>query len=206
MKFNSCLLKYKVLKSFFDILFAFFAIIILLPLLAFIFVLLWINLKTNPIFVQIRPGYKGKLFKIYKFKTMRDVKPEVGLTDFERITKIGGFLRKLSLDELPQLFNVVFGQMSFVGPRPLLPEYLSLYSIDQMRRHNVLPGITGWSQINGRNSISWKEKFDLDIWYVQNQSLIIDFNILIKTFLVVITKKGINNSNETIMPLFNGKN
>lgn len=139
---------------------------------------------------------------------MRDANPDdvVGLTDFERITKIGGFLRKLSLDELPQLFNVVFGQMSFVGPRPLLPEYLSLYSIDQMRRHNVLPGITGWSQINGRNSISWKEKFDLDIWYVQNQSLKIDFNILIKTFLVVITKKGINNSNQTIMPMFNGKN
>ena len=208
MKFNIRLLKYKVLKSFFDIFIAFFAIIVLLPFLAFIFTLLWINLKTNPIFVQIRPGYKGKLFRIYKFKTMRDANPDdvVGLTDFERITKIGGFLRKLSLDELPQLFNVVFGQMSFVGPRPLLPEYLSLYSIDQMRRHNVLPGITGWSQINGRNSISWKEKFDLDIWYVQNQSLKIDFNILIKTFLVVITKKGINNSNQTIMPMFNGKN
>ena len=201
-------MSYKVSKSFLDKFIAFIAIIILWPLLLVIFILLLIHFKTNPIFVQIRPGYKGKSFKIYKFKTMRDVKAHEirALTDFERTTGIGRVLRKLSLDELPQLINVVFGEMSFVGPRPLLPEYLSLYSEEQKKRHNVIPGISGWSQINGRNSISWKEKFDLDIWYVKNQSFIIDLKILIKTFMVVISKKGVNSSNETIMEPFNGKN
>jgi len=187
-------LKYKVLKSFFDILFAFFAIIILLPLLAFIFVLLWINLKTNPIFVQIRPGYKGKLFKIYKFKTMRDVKPEVGLTDFERITKIGGFLRKLSLDELPQLFNVVFGQMSFVGPRPALFNQYDL--IDLRTKAGVemlLPGLTGWAQVQGRDNLSLAEKLSLDIEYLKKRSFLFDVYIISKTFWRILDVRSVSH-------------
>ena len=138
--------------------------------------LLWINLKKWPFFVQKRPGYQQKIFRMFKFKTMRDTTDEQGnlLPDFDRLTPLGKLIRKLSIDELPQLINVFLGQMSFVGPRPLLIEYLPLYSEEQNRRHLVKPGVTGWAQINGRNTISWEEKFKLDVHYVDHQSVSLD--------------------------------
>ena len=201
-------MKYIIIKSFLDKSVALIAIAALLPLLMSIFVLLLIHFKTNPIFIQIRPGYKGKLFGIYKFKTMKDAmqKSSIVLNDFERITKLGGVIRKLSLDELPQLFNVLFGQMSFVGPRPLLVEYLPLYSEEENKRHFVKPGITGWAQVNGRNTISWKKKFNLDLWYVKNTSFLLDFKILFLTVLKVFKREDINTSDNKIMPHYNGKN
>jgi lipopolysaccharide/colanic/teichoic acid biosynthesis glycosyltransferase len=194
-------LKYKFLKSFFDIFIAFFAIIVLLPFLAFIFTLLWINLKTNPIFVQIRPGYKGKLFRIYKFKTMRDANPEdvVGLTDFERITKIGGFLRKLSLDDLPQLFNVVFGQMSFVGPRPDLQGFADELIGDDRIILKIKPGVTGPATLKYKDeeqvlerqkdpehynrTIIWVDKVKINKKYVENYSFYLDLELILKSTL-----------------------
>jgi lipopolysaccharide/colanic/teichoic acid biosynthesis glycosyltransferase len=201
-------LKYIIIKSFLDKSVALIAIAALLPLLMSIFVLLLIHFKTNPIFIQIRPGYKGNLFGIYKFKTMKDAmqKSSIVLNDFERITKLGGVIRKLSLDELPQLFNVLFGQMSFVGPRPLLVDYLKIYTAEEMKRHDVKPGITGWAQVNGRNSISWKKKFNLDLWYVKNTSFLLDFKILFLTVLKVFKREDINTSDNKIMPHYNGKN
>lgn len=201
-------MKYIIIKSFLDKSVALIAIAALLPLLMSIFVLLLIHFKTNPIFIQIRSGYKGKLFGIYKFKTMKDAmqKSSIVLNDFERITKLGGVIRKLSLDELPQLFNVLFGQMSFVGPRPLLVDYLKIYTAEEMKRHDVKPGITGWAQVNGRNSISWKKKFNLDLWYVKNTSFLLDFKILFLTVLKVFKREDINTSDNKIMPHYNGKN
>lgn len=201
-------MKYIIIKSFLDKSVALIAIAALLPLLMSIFVLLLIHFKTNPIFIQIRPGYKGKLFGIYKFKTMKDAmqKSSIVLNDFERITKLGGVLRKLSLDELPQLFNVLFGQMSFVGPRPLLVEYLPLYSEEENKRHFVKPGITGWAQVNGRNTISWKNKFILDIWYIENISFFLDLKIFLLTLLKVIKREGVNSNEDITMTKYNGKN
>ena len=201
-------MKYIIIKSFLDKSVALIAIAALLPLLMSIFVLLLIHFKTNPIFIQIRSGYKGKLFGIYKFKTMKDAmqKSSIVLNDFERITKLGGVLRKLSLDELPQLFNVLFGQMSFVGPRPLLVEYLPLYSEEENKRHFVKPGITGWAQVNGRNTISWKNKFILDIWYIENISFFLDLKIFLLTLLKVIKREGVNSNEDITMTKYNGKN
>ena len=201
-------MKYIIIKSFLDKSVALIAIAALLPLLMSIFVLLLIHFKTNPIFIQIRPGYKGKLFGIYKFKTMKDAmqKSSIVLNDFERITKLGGVIRKLSLDELPQLFNVLFGQMSFVGPRPLLVEYLPLYSEEENKRHFVKPGITGWAQVNGRNTISWKNKFILDIWYIENISFFLDLKIFLLTLLKVIKREGVNSNEDITMTKYNGKN
>lgn len=133
-------------------------------------------------------------------------KSDISEHDTSRITRLGKVLRNLSIDELPQLVNILMGDMSFVGPRPLLIEYLPLYSKEQLKRHNVIPGITGWSQVNGRNSISWKEKFELDIWYVNNQNFFLDFKIIIKTFLVVISRNGVSSSKSIIMEPFNGQN
>lgn len=160
----------------------------------------------KPFFFQSRPGKGGKIFKIIKFKTMNDRKDSNGdlLPDSKRLTKIGALVRKTSLDELPQLLNVLIGDMSLVGPRPLLIEYLPLYNFEQGRRHNVRPGITGWAQVNGRNAISWNEKFNLDVWYVDNLSFNLDLKILLLTFKKVFKSEGINASANVTMEKFTG--
>lgn len=184
------------------------ALVVLSPIILFIGMLLFFDLKAWPIFVQKRPGYQQKIFSIYKFKTMRDTTDEQGalLPDFKRVTSLGKLIRQLSIDELPQLINVLKGQMSFVGPRPLLPEYLPLYTEEQNKRHQVKPGITGWAQVNGRNALSWQEKFKLDIYYRENQSLVLDLKILIKTVGKVILPKDVNAGEQLTMEPFNGKN
>ena len=170
--------------------------------------LLLLKIRGNPIFSQVRIGKDDKSFKILKFKTMSDERDEEGnlLSDEHRLSKFGLLLRKFSLDELPQLFNVLKGDMSFVGPRPLLPEYLPLYSEVQRRRHEVKPGITGWAQVNGRNSISWDKKFELDVWYVDNVSFRIDLLILWKTFFKVIARDNISSNYSVTMEKFKGQN
>lgn len=197
---------YPVIKRFFDILLALGLMVILFPFLFLIALSLWIQNSGSPWFTQTRSGIKGKLFTIYKFKTMRDTRDVQGelLPDFERITPLGLWVRKLSLDELPQLINVLSGQMSFVGPRPLLPEYLPLYSPEQNRRHEVKPGISGWAQVNGRNAISWEEKFKLDVYYVDNQSLLLDLKIIVLTCKKVLMSKNIDSDNQTTMEKFKG--
>lgn len=167
--------------------------------------LVFVN-RGNPFFFQDRPGFNEKIFTLVKFKTMRDIFDDQGnlLPDNQRMTKLGVLVRKSSIDELPQLWNVLKGDMSLVGPRPLLVEYLPLYTQRQARRHIVKPGITGWAQVNGRNSLSWKEKFDLDVWYVENLSFALDFKILTNTVKNVLTRKGINNSDSVPMPKFKG--
>ena len=200
-------MKYYNIKRIFDFLLALVLIILFIPLFLITSFLIALELKGSPIFIQKRIGFNNSFFRIYKFKTMKTIsKSDISEHDTSRITKFGKVLRSLSIDELPQLLNILMGDMSFVGPRPLLLEYLPLYSKEQIKRHNVIPGITGWSQVNGRNSISWKEKFELDIWYVNNQSFLLDLNIIIKTFLVVISKKGVSSSKSIIMEPFNGQN
>lgn len=162
--------------------------------------------KGPVLFKQKRPGKDAKIFEVIKFRTMivdteRDGRK---LSDVERITKVGSFLRKTSIDELPQLFNIIRGEMSFIGPRPLLVEYLKYYSPEQKKRHEVTPGISGWAQVNGRNAISWEEKFKYDIWYVDNQSFFLDLKIFLLTIYSVLNKKGINNSTNDTMPFFTG--
>ena len=184
------------------------ALVLLLLLTPFILVLILVLLIANkgrPFFLQPRPGKNGKIFKIIKFKTMRD--PEPGLEDSNsssRITPIGNFIRKYSLDELLQLVNVIKGDMSLIGPRPLLVSYLPLYSENQKRRHDVKPGITGWAQVNGRNSISWDQKFEMDVWYVDHLSLSLDLKILIKTFTKVIKRTDVNQGVDITMPIWQG--
>ena len=187
---------------------ALFVMIMFFPLILFVSFLLILQNNGSPFFSQTRPGKHGKLFTIHKLKTMRDTRSDSGelLPDNQRTTPIGSVIRKLSLDELPQLWNVLKGDMSFVGPRPLLPEYLHLYSKEQLKRQNVKPGITGWAQVKGRNSISWKQKFELDLWYIKNQSFILDFKILGMTLIKVFKIKEVNASNQTTMESFNGKN
>ena len=160
------------------------------------------------VFTQKRPGLKGKIFTIMKFRTMSDERDEKGelLPDDQRLRGVGKMIRKLSLDELPQIFNVLAGEMSFVGPRPLLPEYLPLYSPTQAKRHDVLPGITGWAQINGRNALSWEEKFALDVWYVENQSFWLDMKIVALTVKKVLIKEGVSQEGHVTMEKFRGNN
>ena len=199
---------YSAIKHSLDRILAILFLIGTSPLLAIIAFLLLIQNNGSPFFSQIRPGKHGKLFTIYKLKTMRDTRSNSGdlLPDHQRTTPIGSIIRKLSLDELPQLWNVLKGDMSFVGPRPLLPEYLPLYSKEQEKRHDVKPGITGWAQVNGRNTISWKQKFDYDLWYIQHQSLILDIKILGMTLTKIFKTKDVNASGQTTMEPFNGKN
>ena len=199
---------YNRLKRIFDFLLALVLIIMLLPLYILISILILATLGQPILFKQKRPGYKEKIFEIYKFRTMTNDKDKNGnlLSDKERLKGIGKFIRSTSLDELPQLFNVLKGEMSFVGPRPLLVEYLPLYNERQKKRHNVKPGITGWAQVNGRNAISWEEKFELDIWYVENQSFLLDMKILWMTFLKVVKRDGINSKNSVTMEKFIGGN
>lgn len=197
-----------IIKRGFDIVISILALIILLPVLITIVFLVRTKLGSPIFFIQERIGKGNKHFKMIKFRTMRDETDKEGkeLPDSERLTKLGKILRALSLDEIPELLNVIKGDMSLVGPRPLLVEYLGKYSKEQLRRHDVLPGITGWAQINGRNSISWTEKFKLDLWYKDNWSLYLDFKILFLTLYKVIKSDGINQDDKVTMEYFNGSN
>ncbi|WHY76631.1 sugar transferase [Neobacillus sp. WH10] len=194
------------MKRFIDLFGSTILLIIFLPLMLIIGLIIRIRMGSPILFKQIRPGLFGNPFYIYKFRTMIDKKDKDGkmLPGELRLTKLGIFLRKYSLDELPQIFNVIKGDLSLVGPRPLLMEYLQLYTKEQARRHNVKPGITGWAQINGRNLIDWEEKFKLDIWYVQNQSLLLDFKILALTIKKVLKKEGVSAKNHYSMDRYKG--
>jgi len=196
------------IKRLTDFMVTIIILLILSPILLLLIAVLSIVNRGNPFFKQGRPGFDEKLFHVIKFRTMnnqRNVQGEL-LSDEERLTSVGKFVRKTSLDELPQLFNVLRGDMSLVGPRPLLVEYLSLYSPIQRRRHNVKPGITGWAQVNGRNSISWKAKFDYDIWYVNNVSFWVDLKILLITIGKVLKSEGISGRGVATAEKFNGSN
>lgn len=194
------------LKRAIDVCIALVCFISFLPVFLLLIGLLLITNHGKPFFLQKRPGMHEKLFSIIKFKTMTDREDEFGhlLPDAERMTKLGLFVRKMSLDEIPQLLNVLKGDMSLIGPRPLLVEYLPLYNEEQKRRHDVKPGITGWAQVNGRNAISWEDKFKLDIWYVDNQSLWLDAKILFLTVKKVLIKDGISGKGEVTMSKFTG--
>lgn len=194
------------MKRFFDFTIAFTLLVILAIPLLIIFICVRIFLGAPVLFQQVRPGLYEVPFKMYKFRTMNDKRDAQGnlLSDSMRLTAFGRFLRSTSLDELPELWNVLIGDMSLVGPRPLLMEYLPLYSAEQKRRHKVRPGITGWAQINGRNAISWEQKFKLDVWYVDNYHFFLDIKILALTALKVFKREGINSSQNDTMPAFKG--
>ncbi len=194
-------------KPFLDFFAALIGFILLSPIFVLVYVFLLLANKGNAMFVQERPGKNGKIFRIYKFKTMTDDKDSNGnlLPDAERLTLIGKFVRKTSLDEIPQLLNVLKGEMSLVGPRPLLTSYLHLYNDFQNRRHKVKPGITGWAQVNGRNAISWDQKFSYDVWYVEHCSFLVDVKILFLTILKVVKKEGINSADVATMEPFQGQ-
>jgi undecaprenyl phosphate N,N'-diacetylbacillosamine 1-phosphate transferase len=194
------------LKLLLDITIAIISLILLSPIIIITIVGLYIANDGKPFFFQMRPGLKGINFKIIKFKTMNDKTDSLGklLSDEKRMTKIGRFVRKTSLDEIPQLINVIKGDMSLIGPRPLLPEYLPLYSETQKRRHNVKPGITGWAQVNGRNAISWAQKFEYDVWYVDHISFMVDVKILLLTIKKVFVREGINSKGQTTTEAFKG--
>ncbi len=198
----------KFLKPLLDKILAAILIIMLSPIMIVIAISIYLWDGRPILFVQERPGYKEKIFKIYKFRTMTDEKDENGnlLPDEKRLKGIGKMIRSLSLDELPQLFNVLKGDMSFVGPRPLLIEYLPLYNEKQKKRHEVKPGITGWAQVNGRNSISWKEKFEYDVYYVENLSFLLDLKIILLTIWKVLKKEGVSQEGRATMEKFNGQN
>ncbi|MDO5510451.1 MAG: sugar transferase [Weeksellaceae bacterium] len=193
-------------KRLIDLLIAIISFTIALPVFLFVAVYLYFANSGKPFFYQLRPGKNEKIFRIIKFKTMNDLKDEQGnlLPDDKRITPIGAFVRKSSLDEIPQLINVIKGDMSLVGPRPLLPEYLPLYNDQQRRRHEVRPGITGWAQVNGRNSLSWEDKFDLDVYYVDNLSALLDLKIVLMTFKKVFIREGISSDSSVTMEKFQG--
>jgi len=198
----------KYFKRLLDFIVAFIGLAILTPIFLIVTIGLYFANHGKPFFFQIRPGLNEKLFKIIKFKTMNDKRNSNGelMPDAERLTRIGAFVRKTSLDELPQLINVLKGDMSIIGPRPLLPQYLSLYSKEQKRRHGVRPGITGWAQVNGRNAISWSKKFELDVWYVDNLSFMTDLRVFLTTFKKVFKSEGISQEGQATMEMFNGKN
>lgn len=193
-------------KRFFDFIIAFFGLIILSPVFILVTIGLYFANSGKPFFFQTRPGKNEKLFRIIKFKTMNDKKDASGnlLSDAQRLTEIGKFVRKTSLDEIPQLLNVMKGDMSLVGPRPLLPQYLKLYNDFQRRRNEVKPGITGWAQVNGRNSISWEQKFEHDVWYVDHLSFMLDMKILFLTVKKVFISEGINEQGQATTEEFKG--
>ena len=193
-------------KRFIDLLISFTGLVILSPVLLFITLLLSIANNGSPFFIQARPGKYSRIFRIVKFKTMNDRRDKDGnlLPDSVRLTKVGKFVRQTSLDEIPQLYNVLKGDMSLIGPRPLLIEYLPLYSQQQARRHEVRPGITGWAQINGRNTISWKQKFEYDVWYVEHISCLLDLKILFLTIKKVFVREGISSDTSDTMEAFRG--
>ena len=195
-----------IIKSVIDFSIALLGLVILSPLIILVTLGLFISNNGRPFFIQKRPGKNEKIFSIIKFKTMNDKKDSLGnlLSDAQRLTKIGSFVRKTSIDEIPQLINVLKGEMSLIGPRPLLPEYLPLYNKMQKKRHEVKPGITGWAQINGRNAISWQQKFEYDVWYVENISFKLDCKILFCTLKKVIIRKDINLNNQVSSEYFLG--
>jgi undecaprenyl phosphate N,N'-diacetylbacillosamine 1-phosphate transferase len=194
------------IKPLFDKIFALIALLLTSPFVLISMMLLMIANRGKIWFIQQRPGKAGKIFKVIKFKTMTDARDQQGnlLSDDHRLTAIGKLIRKTSLDELPQLVNVLKGDMSFVGPRPLLVEYLSFYSAEQAKRHDVTPGITGWAQVNGRNAISWEQKFKYDVWYVEHLSFWLDLKILFLTVLKVFKAEGINSASSVTMEKFRG--
>lgn len=194
------------MKRFFDLLLAVIAGIVFLPFILVISLIILGSMGRPILFTQIRPGFKGKPFRIYKFRTMKNSVDRSGvlLTDEERLTVVGKTIRRFSLDELPQLLNVIKGDLSFVGPRPLLMEYLTLYTKEQMRRHDVKPGITGWTQVNGRNALNWEDKFKLDLWYVDNRTFFLDMKILYLTVMKVLKREGISADGYATMPKFTG--
>jgi len=193
-------------KRLLDFVAALVGFIVLLPLFLVVTLCLFIANQGKPFFFQPRPGKDGKIFRVIKFKTMNDKKDVQGqlLSDAERLTAVGSFVRKTSLDEIPQLLNVIKGDMSLVGPRPLLVEYLPLYNAVQQRRHEVRPGITGWAQVNGRNAISWERKFELDVWYVERISFALDIKILWMTVMKVFKREGISQEGQVTMEKFKG--
>lgn len=195
-----------IIKPIFDFIIALIGLLILSPIFLVVMIILWIVNDGNPFFYQLRPGKGQRIFKIIKFKTMNDRCDASGhlLPDAERLTKIGAFIRKTSLDEIPQLLNVLKGDMSIIGPRPLLSQYLPLYNETQKRRHEVKSGITGWAQVNGRNAISWEKKFELDVWYVDHLSFTLDFKILLLTLKKVFIREGISQRGQATMEEFKG--
>lgn len=197
-----------IIKRLFDILCALGGLIILLPVLLICAILIRINLGSPIFFRQKRIGKGNKEFEMIKFRTMKDAFDKNGnvLPDDQRMTKLGKILRSLSLDELPELINILKGDMSLIGPRPLLVQYLPLYNERQVKRHDVIPGLTGWAQINGRNSLTWNEKFELDVWYVENWSLRLDIKIFFMTFYKVFKREGISQEGQATMEFFNGNN
>ena len=196
------------IKPFGDLMVAGLALVITMPLWVSVALLLAISNRGQIFFTQLRPGKNGIPFRLIKFKTMNDQRDAHGelLPDAQRLTPVGKFIRKTSLDELPQLINVLKGEMSLVGPRPLLMEYLPLYSTEQARRHRVRPGITGWAQVNGRNALSWSEKFNFDVWYVDHQSIFLDLKILLLTVVRVLRAQGISGGGSVTMTKFDGNN
>jgi lipopolysaccharide/colanic/teichoic acid biosynthesis glycosyltransferase len=196
-------------KRFLDFAVALILLLLIWPFLLIVTIgLHFANKGAGAFFIQERPGKDEKIFKIFKFKTMTDQRDAQGnlLPDCDRLTKVGKFIRSTSIDELPQLLNVLKGDMSIIGPRPLLVQYLPLYSKEQARRHEVRPGITGWAQCNGRNGISWKKKFELDVWYVDNCSLLLDLKIILFTIKKVLSREGINVNESAMMDAFKGNN
>ena len=189
-------------KSLFDLILSLFLIVLLLPLFVLLSAVIYVNMGSPVLFRQQRSGLRGKPFSLSKFRTMNNNTDKHGrlLADGDRLTALGRFLRRTSLDELPQFLNIIKGDMSLVGPRPLLIEHLDFCNGDKMRRHEVRPGITGWAQVNGRNAISWEEKFKLDIWYVENQSILLDVKIILLTIIKVIKGEGINRPNLDLEP------
>jgi sugar transferase EpsL len=193
-------------KRLFDVLVSMVAAVLLSPLLVMVSIAIFLSLGRPIFFIQQRPGLKGKPFNLVKFRTMLNSVSDDGflLPDERRVTRLGAFIRSTSLDELPELFNVLRGDMSLVGPRPLLMEYLPLYSAHQRRRHEVKPGITGWAQVNGRNSVSWSEKFEMDVWYVDHHSLCLDLKILALTVFTVLRRKGVSKEGHATTDYFKG--
>lgn len=198
------MISYNIFKRFFDIFVSILLFIATSPILILAILAITISCKTSPFYWQKRPGKNSLIFSIVKLKTMNEKKDLKGnlLSDKQRLTTIGKIIRKLSIDELPQLINVLKGDMSLIGPRPLLPEYLDYYTPEQARRHNVRPGITGWAQVNGRNSLSWEQKFKLDVWYVDNVSFTLDFKIFWLTILKIVRREGINSDTSATMERF----
>jgi len=195
------------IKRIFDIFLSLTLLVFLSPILVVVYLFVRLKLGTPAVFKQDRPGKDAKIFTMYKFRTMTDEKDKEGhlLPDEKRLTEFGLFLRKSSLDELPEFFNILKGDMSFVGPRPLLVQYLTRYNEEQMRRHEVKPGLTGWAQVNGRNAISWEEKFRLDVWYVDNWDLWLDIKIIYMTVVAVYKREGISQEGQATMEEFLGK-
>ncbi|WP_313672151.1 sugar transferase [Sphingobacterium multivorum] len=196
------------LKRLFDFLIALTGLICLAPVFVVVMICLYFANQGKPFFFQSRPGLDEKIFKIIKFKTMNDKKDQNGnlLPDGDRLTPVGAFVRRTSLDEIPQLINVLKGDMAIIGPRPLLPQYLPLYNEEQKRRHQVRPGITGWAQVNGRNAISWSRKFELDVWYVDHLSFLLDIKIFFLTIKKVFVREGISQEGQATMEIFKGNN